>query len=152
MCVCIGCNASCDTACDQVQSVHLTTAKVHNSHHHIEELCCFQPKLRFSKFHLNMDLYPEDGDFVSTLCCLECLTGYLFSCLERRQYYAGSCLHSRIRCMPNEANPAAHCQHQSNGITCSEVRTLTLKRVQLMQVFESIRTCLKLAELLAKES
>ena len=65
MCVCLGCNASRDTACVQVKSVHLTTAKVQNSHHHIEELCCFQPKLSFSIFHL-MDLYPEDGGFVST--------------------------------------------------------------------------------------
>ena len=54
--------------------------------------------------------------------------------------------------MPDEANPAARCQHQSNGITCSEVRTLIVKRVQLMQVFECVRSCLKLAELLAKES
>ena len=45
MCFCIGCDASCDTACVQVKSVHLSTAKVQNSHHHIEELCCFQPKL-----------------------------------------------------------------------------------------------------------
>ena len=42
-------------------------------------------------------------------------------------------MYSRIRCTPNEGNPAAHCQHQSNGITCSEVRTLIVKRVQLMQ-------------------
>lgn len=32
-----------------------------------------------------------------------------------------------------EPNPPARCQHQSNGITCSEVRTLIVKRVQLMQ-------------------
>ena len=64
MCVCVGCNASCDTACVQVKSVHLTTAKVQNSHHYTEELCCFQPKLSFSRFYLDMDLYPEDGDSV----------------------------------------------------------------------------------------
>ncbi len=84
MCVCIGCNASCDTACVQVKSVHLPTAKVQNSHHYTEELCCFQPKLSFSRFHLNMDLYPEDGEPVST-CCPECLTGifFVFSFLEK---------------------------------------------------------------------
>jgi len=66
LCVCIGCNASCDTACVQIKSVHLTTAKIQNSHHYTEKFCCFQLKLSFSRFHLNIDPYPEDGDSVST--------------------------------------------------------------------------------------
>lgn len=49
-----------------------------------------------------------------------------------------------------EPNPPARCQHQSNGITCSEVRTLIVKRVQLMQHFLSFqRKCVLLCHQVA---